>query len=124
MTQLVVDRPTAARSVVRPRRRTRPAQGSGREAGPRLRPAQPVSTQSLSRPVNSAARACVMPTPAPIVAVPSARPAGWRLTDRGVAVVIVTGLMIMVAALTVVGLTALRVTSDGYQATVSQTLPL
>ena len=47
----------------------------------------------------------------------------WRLTDRGVAVVIVTGLMIMVAALTVVGLTAMRVTSDGYQATASQTLP-
>ena len=65
-----------------------------------------------------------MPMPAPVVAVPSPSPAGWRLTDRGVAVVIVTGLMIMVAALTVIGLTALRVTSDGYQTTVSQTLPL
>lgn len=120
MTQLVADR-SIARSVVRPRRRTRPAQGSGRDVGPRLRPAQPVSTRSPSRPVSSAARACVLP--APVAVVRSSRQAGWRLTDRGVAVVIVTALMIMVAALTVVGLTALRVTSDGYQATVSQTLP-
>lgn len=123
MTQLVVDRPIV-RSVVRPRRRPRPAQGSGREVGPRLRPNQPVSRQSLSRPARSAAHACVMPMPAPAVPSPNASTAGWRLTDRGVAVVIVTGLMLMVAALTVIGLTALRVTSDGYQAMVSQTLPM
>lgn len=122
MTQLVVDRPTV-RSVVRPRRQTRPAQGSGREAGPRLRPAQPISTRSLSRPASSAARACVMPMPTPVATVGGSRRASWRLTDRGVAVVIVTGLMIMMAALTVIGLTAMRVTSDGYQVTASQTLP-
>lgn len=124
MTQLVVDRPTAAaRSVVRPRRRTRPAQGSGREAGPRLHPAQPIPTQSLSRPMNSAAHGCVMPMPASVATAHSSRQANWRLTDRGVAVILVTGLMIMVAALTVIGLTAMKVTGDGYQATASQTLP-
>ena len=41
----------------------------------------------------------------------------WQLTDRGVAVLLVVGLMIMVAALTVVGLTAVKVTGAGYQAT-------
>ena len=123
MTQLVVDRPTAARAVARPRRRTRPAQGSGREVGPRLRPVQPVSTQALSRPVSPGGHACLMPMPTPVATVRRAAQAGWRLTDRGVAVVLVTGLMIMVAALTVIGLTALRVTSDGYQPSVSQTLP-
>ena len=41
--------------------------------------------------------------------------ASWRLTDRGVAVVLVVGLMIMVAALTVVGLTAVQVTGSDYR---------
>lgn len=122
MTQLVVDRPIA-RSVVRPRRRTRPTQGSGREVGPRLRPDQPIPTHSVGRSASSAAHACVMPMPAPVATAGSSRQASWHLTDRGVAVVIVTGLMLMVAALTVIGLTALRVTGDGYQATASQTLP-
>ncbi|MGI8458613.1 MAG: hypothetical protein ACR2LI_10935 [Propionibacteriaceae bacterium] len=39
----------------------------------------------------------------------------WRLTERGIAVVLVAGLMIVVAGLTVVTATALRVTSDSYQ---------
>jgi hypothetical protein len=47
----------------------------------------------------------------------------WQLTDRGVVVVVVTGLMIMVAALAVVGLTALRVTGDSYRPTVTASLP-
>jgi hypothetical protein len=47
----------------------------------------------------------------------------WRLTDRGIAVVLVIGLMIMVAALAVVGLTAARVTGEGYQPAVSAGLP-
>jgi hypothetical protein len=42
-------------------------------------------------------------------------PGHTRLTDRGIAVVLVAGVMIVVAAMTVVGLTALRVTSDDYQ---------
>jgi hypothetical protein len=67
-----------------------------------------------------AARSC---TPSPsLIATPVSYPT-WRLTDRGVAVVLVIGLMIMVAALTVVGLTAMSVTGDGYQATVSASLP-
>ena len=42
-------------------------------------------------------------------------PAGvWRLTDRGIAVVLVLALMIAMAALAVIGLTAWQVTSADY----------
>jgi hypothetical protein len=41
-------------------------------------------------------------------------PSIWRLTDRGIALIIATGLAIATAALVVVGLTAWRVTSDTY----------
>nr|WP_294695114.1 hypothetical protein [uncultured Friedmanniella sp.] len=36
------------------------------------------------------------------------------MTERGIALVLVTGLLIVTAALTVVGLTALRVTGERY----------
>ena len=42
-------------------------------------------------------------------------PTTWQLTDRGIAVVLVTILMIVIAAVAVIGLTALRVTGDSYQ---------
>jgi hypothetical protein len=38
----------------------------------------------------------------------------WRLTDRGIAVVMVTAAVIMTVALVVIGWTAIRVTSAGY----------
>jgi hypothetical protein len=37
----------------------------------------------------------------------------WRLTDRGIAVVMVLAAMILTAAIAVIGLTAVRVTSPG-----------
>ena len=37
----------------------------------------------------------------------------WRLTDRGIAVVMVIAAMILTAAIAVIGLTAVRVTSPG-----------
>jgi hypothetical protein len=46
--------------------------------------------------------------------VPLDRPSAWRLTDRGIALVLVTGLLIVTAALAVVGLTAVRVTGERY----------
>ncbi|HEY5783300.1 MAG TPA: hypothetical protein VIT65_00830 [Microlunatus sp.] len=61
--------------------------------------------------------------PQPHVSAPTVCAPTWRLTDRGVAVLLVAGLMIMVAALTVVGLTAITVTGEGYRATVSSSLP-
>jgi hypothetical protein len=45
-------------------------------------------------------------------------PSEWRLTDRGIAVVVVVAVMILTAALAVIGLTALRVTSADYGADV------
>ena len=43
--------------------------------------------------------------------------ASWRLTDRGIAVVLALTAMIVLAAVTVIGLTAWRVTGPDYQAT-------
>lgn len=37
----------------------------------------------------------------------------WKLTDRGIAVVMLVAAMILVAALVVIGLTAVRVTDPG-----------
>jgi hypothetical protein len=39
--------------------------------------------------------------------------ADWRLTDRGIAVVLVIAAMILTAAIAVIGITAVRVTSPG-----------
>jgi hypothetical protein len=41
-------------------------------------------------------------------------PADWRLTDRGIAVVMVIAAMILTVALAVIGVTALRVTGPDY----------
>jgi hypothetical protein len=49
---------------------------------------------------------------------PAAAPAKCRLTDRGIAVVMVVALVIMIAALAVIGVTAARVTGAGYDAAV------
>ena len=42
--------------------------------------------------------------------------ASWRLTDRGIALVLVFTAVLVLAAVTVIGLTAWRVTGPGYQA--------
>jgi hypothetical protein len=91
-----------ARPAIRPRRR------DGRGSGPQARPARALrGSRTLAR---AGSRGC-----SPAVATVSSS-ATWRLTDRGIAVVLVIGMMIMVAALVVIGLTALRVTGDGYVA--------
>ena len=86
----------------------RPGTGSGRRVRPQAHPDRllPAAFGGRGR---TGPRAC---TPTGAAAVPAPR---WRVTERGVAVVLVTGLMIMVAALTVVGLTALRVTGPDYR---------
>jgi hypothetical protein len=45
------------------------------------------------------------------------------LTERGVALVVVVGLMIATAALAVISLTALRVTSERYEVSASTGAP-
>ena len=145
MTQLLVDRiavdesvdTAAARAGVQPSahegaatvrplpnrrlRPQRPSRGSGRAASPTLRPAAFWPTVAASSRHKARARSCVVPQPQ-AAAVSVAEPT-WQLTDRGIAVLLVAGLMIMVAALTVVGLTAITVTGEGYRATVSSGLP-
>ena len=49
---------------------------------------------------------------------PGGRPSGtrsWRLTERGLAVVLVVAAALVVASIAVVELTALRVTGESYQ---------
>ncbi|SDS33001.1 hypothetical protein SAMN04488543_1521 [Friedmanniella luteola] len=94
-------RPTSpTRAPGRPRRRT------GRGTGPQARPARPLAGGTrVLRP-----QACAVDAPA----APAVASAGWRLTERGIALVLVTALLIVTAAVTVVGLTALRVTGERY----------
>lgn len=108
----VADRPVLRRTVDAPRRgRTapaRPSRGTGRRTGPEARPLQLVEAPTLRRPAPARVRSCAAEA-APIAS------AGWRLTDRGIAVILTAAVMISFAALTVIGLTALRVTSPSYQ---------
>lgn len=101
--------PTSRRTAAptQPRRRPtrRPAHGTGRASAPVARPVRAVPAPTLAPGARTRARSCTV----------EAAPARWRLTDRGIAVVLVTGLMIVAAAVAVVGMTALRVTGENYQ---------
>jgi hypothetical protein len=43
-------------------------------------------------------------------------PTSWKLTDRGIAAIMVLAAVILTAALTVIGITAVRVTGADYDA--------
>lgn len=133
-------------------RRDRSSRGSGRRVAPTLRPMTGCPGPGSVRPtaagwvgggqlvepgVRSASRSCRVAAPGVAQPVRSlglaSRPvklrrvavaANWRLTERGIAVVLVTGLMLMVAAATVIGLTAAKVTSSGYRTPVAAALPM
>ncbi len=95
--------------------RVRPVRRSGRSTGPRARPVGFVPAPTLAPTAARRARACVVDAAA---AAPAPQPVArmvTRLTDRGIAVVLVAGAMIVVAAVTVIALTALRVTGDNAQ---------
>lgn len=98
----------------------RTRRGPGRGTGPEARPARLTTDRGAVRPATSRSQACRVAAPAPQLRV-AAGPS-WRLTDRGIALVLVTGVLIVTAALAVVGLTALRVTGDRYQAAGSTVL--
>jgi hypothetical protein len=74
----------------------------------------PHSHRSIDRPWTTTA------TPPYTIVQPTATPADWRLTDRGIAVVMVLAAMILTSALVVIGLTAVRVTSADYGADVRE----
>lgn len=97
-----------------PRRKDARPAPSGREGGrtgPAGRPSRAVSPPTLTGTRSTVPKACEA------AAAPQARnqASQLRLTDRGIAVILVTGAMIVLAAATVIALTALRVTGDSYQ---------
>lgn len=110
----------AVQRTVQPRRTApapaRPVRGSGRRHGPQTRPAGAVEAPVLRLP-RAQPRSCAVVRPRTAPSAP--RASNWRLTGRGIAVVLVIGAMIALAALSVVGLTAVRVTSEHFQASSS-----
>jgi len=99
--EIAADRARPALSPIAPAGRA-----AGRRLRPNTRPVRAVPPPSLTASARHTPQACV--------AEPTQSSASMRLTDRGIAVVMAVGLMIMVTALMVIGLTALRVTGPGY----------
>jgi hypothetical protein len=66
-----------------------------------------------SRPTSAQPRTVINMVPATAQAKSSGNGAtgDWRLTDRGIAVIMVIAAMILIAGMTVIGITAVRVTS-------------
>ncbi len=107
-----VEQPSAAqRTVAAPvRAPARPGRRNGRGSGPQARPARPLTGAQARRAPVTRPQSCSVEAPGRVVPGTGA----WRLTERGIALVLITGLLIVTAALTVVGLTALRVTGERY----------
>jgi len=89
------------------RRPARPGQGTGRATAPLARPGRALPAPSLRRDSAARPRACA--------GVAVAAPVTWQLTDRAIGLILIVMAIVAFAALTVVGLTALQVTSPGYQ---------
>ncbi|MGI3783464.1 MAG: hypothetical protein ACRYG2_22090 [Janthinobacterium lividum] len=110
----VTDRPTADARTGRPSpapTRTTPRR-PGPGVGPTARPRRLRFTAPAVAGTTSGSRACEA-SPVAAAAAPTDRT--WRLTDRGLAVVLVVAAALVAASIAVVGLTALRVTSESYQ---------
>jgi hypothetical protein len=88
----------------------RPGGGSARARSPQARPGRPLPAPSIQTSPPSAVSGCVTDR----TVLPSGS-TSWQLTDRGIAVILLGALMIVVAAVAVIGLTAFRVTSDSFQ---------
>jgi hypothetical protein len=95
--------------------RAPPRRGPG--VGPTARPRRLRFTAPAVPGAASGPRACAG---APVVE----RPRSWHLTERGLAVVLVVAAALVAASIAVVGLTALRVTSEGYQPTHAVSAPV
>ncbi len=125
MSTLTIDAPVRTAADARAGRpgvsqpdRVAPARPGGRQkvarTAPVARPRRQLSAPSLRQGSRPTSRACS--TEAVAEPRPAVQTGRYRLTERGIAVILVAGVMIAVAALAVVGLTALRVTSPTYQA--------
>jgi hypothetical protein len=100
-------------------RPTRPPSGNARGATPRLKPAISLPAPTVAPPGSGAQpRACrTAPAGRREPSAAAAPTSSWRLTERGIAVVLVLAAMVAVAALAVVVPTAFRVTGGNYQPT-------
>ena len=121
MSNAIVDQPSRPR--LQPSPVQQPGRRSGNNRGPRARPVQPAPSPPRGLPdthVAGGSRGVVPPysnTRVRACRVRTTRPsASWHLTDRGIAVVLALAAMIVLAAVTVIGLTAWRVTGPEYQA--------
>ena len=104
-TAMITPAMRTATGLVRPEVR-RPVRQPASARGPVARPVRRVPAPGVRSGGRAAVRSC---------RVDMAMPAGaWRLTDRGIAVALVLALMITVAAVAVIGLTAWQVTSADY----------
>ena len=120
MTTAIVDHPSPTRA--RPPSVGQPARRPATARGPLARPVRPapVPARGVASDRPSGSRGVVPPSAKPracrldVVTRPAAP---WRLTDRGIALVLVLITMIVLAAVTVIGLTAWRVTGPVYRAT-------
>ena len=120
MTAILLPESGSTARVPGPNSRTSPElrpgrtrRGPGRALRPPARPGRAVPGPDLSRRGRPGIRACAAPVATSAPADESG--AGWRLTERGIAVVLVTAAMIITAAVAVIALTALRVTGENYQ---------
>jgi hypothetical protein len=114
MTTVIVDQATPTR--LRPRSEGRPARRAGSARGPLARPVLSGSTAPLVAGARGLVGAPSNTVRACRVDAVRHEPARWRLTDRGIALALALGAMIVLAALIVIGLTAWRVTGPEYQA--------
>ncbi len=77
--------------------------------------AMTVSVPQVNSSVDQTLATVTTARPCTIIEAPTTS-AEWRLTDRGIAVIMTCAAMILSAALVVIGLTAVRVTSIDYRA--------
>lgn len=107
--ETTVDRPAADARVGQPA--VAPSRPRPRRAGPGVGPAARPRRVRFSSPAvaGPGARACEVAPP-----VPQQPSRSWRLTDRGMAVVLVVAAALVAASIVVVALTALQVTSESY----------
>lgn len=120
MSAATLERPTVtARSAGTTRtRQLRPGRGGGRGTRPVARSLSGVGGPAIrsSRRLRVDARGCLAEPnrrQATAVVAGSAR-SGWQLTDRGIALVLIAGAVLVAAALTVITATAVTVTSQNY----------
>jgi hypothetical protein len=99
-------------------RQLRPGRGAGRGVRPVSRSSAGVAAPTLGTPrqLRTGVRGCASESryrPRTVV-VGEAASAGWRLTNRGIAVVMIVAAVLAAAAITVITATAITVTSEDY----------